>query len=187
VAATVVDCAALGPVDDALGFVTTAVRQRLVTARQLGQELDKRRGHPHGRLLREVLGDVADGAESPAEVRYVRDVERAHALPTAERQAASDRGRRRHHDNRYAAYGLIVEVDGRVGHERWEDRVRDGRRDRSVAVDGTLTTRVFWPDVTVGACETARDLARLLRLGGWQAQARPCRRRRCALRLRPAA
>ncbi|WP_281612114.1 hypothetical protein, partial [Escherichia coli] len=85
------------------------------------------------------------------------------------------RGRRRYHDNRYTAYGLIVEVDGRMGHERWEDRVRDGRRDRSVAVDGTITSRVFWPDVTSGACDTARDVAGLLRRGGWVGLARPCR------------
>ena len=36
-------------------------------------------------------------------------------------------GRRRRHDHEYTAYRLIVEVDGRLGHEQWADRVRDGQ------------------------------------------------------------
>lgn len=182
IAATVLDCAAAGDVDVALAHVTSAVQGRRVNVGQLRAELGRRRGHPHGPLLREVLDDVDAGAESPAEVRYIRDVERAHGLPVGERQGATDAGRRRHHDNRYPAYRLVVEVDGRVGHERWVDRVRDGRRDREVAVGGDLTVRVFWVDVTVDACRTAAEVGELLRARGWTGSPHSCRARDCAVR-----
>ena len=182
VAATVLDCAARGDADAALGWVTAAVQGRRVNVGQLRAELGRRRGHPHGPLLREVLDDVGEGAESPAELRWIRDVERAHGLPAGERQGATDAGRRRHHDNRYPAYRLVVEVDGRVGHERWADRVRDGRRDREVAVAGDLTVRVFWTDVTSGACRTAREVAALLQARGWAGRPHSCRSPGCVLR-----
>lgn len=182
VAATVLDCAALGDSDESLGWVTAAVQGRRVNTGQLMAELGRRRGHPHGPLLRDVLGDVGDGAQSPAEVRYIRDVEQAHGLPAAERQGVTDAGRRRHHDNRYTAYRLVVEVDGRVGHERWADRVRDGQRDRQVAAGGDLTVRAFWVDVTSGACRLAGEVGALLRGRGWTGSPRPCRSLRCALR-----
>jgi len=182
VAATVLDCAAGGDADAALGWVTSAVQGRRVNVGQLRAELGRRRGHPHGPLLREVLGDVEAGAESPAEVRWIRDVERAHGLPEGERQGSTDAGRRRHHDNRYPAYRLVVEVDGQVGHERWVDRVRDGRRDREVAVGGDLTVRVFWVDVTVDACRTAVEVAVLLQARGWTGRPHPCRAPGCPVR-----
>ncbi|CAN7263885.1 type IV toxin-antitoxin system AbiEi family antitoxin domain-containing protein [Knoellia sp. LjRoot47] len=182
VAATVLDCAAQGDADAALRWVTSAVQGRRVNVGQLRAELGRRRGHPHRPLLRDVLGDVEEGAESPAEVRYIRDVERAHGLPAGERQGVTDAGRRRHHDNRYAAYRLVVEVDGRVGHERWADRVRDGQRDREVAIGGDVTLRVFWPDVTSGACRTAAEVGTILQARGWVGSPHPCRSRGCAVR-----
>lgn len=182
VPATVLDCAARGDADGALGWVTAAVQARRVNVGQLAAELGRRRGHPHGPLLREVLSDVREGAQSPAEVRYIRDVERAHGLPLGERQGSTDVGRRRHHDNRYPAYRLVVEVDGRVGHEKWVDRVRDGQRDREVAVGGDLTVRVFWIDVTSGACRTAGEVGALLRARGWAGTPHACRSPGCVLR-----
>ena len=133
-------------------------------------------------MLRTVLQDVDDGAESGAEVLFIRDVERAHGLPTATRQAKSDRGSRRYHDNRYDPYRLLVEVDGQLGHEMWADRVRDGRRDRQVLAGDLTTTRVFWADVAVTPCATAAELAAILTRRGWTGRPRACRRRDCAVR-----
>lgn len=112
----------------------------------------------------------------------MRDVEKAHGLPNAIRQSPSDRGRR-HHDSEYDEYGLVVEVDGRLGHELWSDRVRDGRRDRRILGASKVTTRVFWVDVAVTPCQTAMELAAILRSRGWTGGARACRRTACALRL----
>lgn len=176
---TVLDVAAGLGADAALAVVARAVQGERVGVGQLRAELARRGRHRHGPLLREVLGDVADGAHSVAEIRYVRDVERAHGLPVAERQAPSAAGARRLHDNRYAAYGLVVEVDGRLGHESWADRVRDGRRDRQVLPTHGVTLRVFWPDVVLTPCTTAVEVAAVLAARGWRDRARPCRRRGC--------
>ncbi len=120
-AATVLDVAGDGSTTDALSVVARAVQKDLVAVAELRQELALRPGHRYGRVLRPALGDVEDGGESGAELLYIRDVERAHGLPTATRQSPSDRGRRRFHDHEYEEWGLIVEVDGRLGHEQWSD------------------------------------------------------------------
>lgn len=185
VAVTVLDVAASGDADAALAGVGHAVQRGRVTARGLAEELRARGRHPHGRLLAEVLADVDEGAHSAAEVRYVRDVERAHGLPAGTRQVAGLRGPRRVHDTVYEELGVVVEVDGRLGHEGWSDRVRDGRRDRASAGEGRFTTRVFWPDVAVTPCTTAVEVGEVLRARGWRGDPRRCRRRCCAVPTAP--
>lgn len=181
-AATVLDQAAAASSEDAaIATVANAVQRRFVAARELVTELGQRRQHPFGRLLREVLLDVAEGAESAAEVRYIRDVERAHGLPKGVRQAATDAGRARAHDTGYCEYRLLVEVDGRVAHEGWARRVSDALRDRETTVAGEVTVRLMWPDVTSGACRSARDIAALLQQRGWTGEPHPCRRPGCVI------
>lgn len=181
VAATVLDLAGTSTLTSALALVAKAVQQELVTTAVLSQELGRRRGHRHGVLLRSALQDVDAGGQSAAELLYIRDVERAHGLPQATRQQVSDLGQRRYHDNEYDAFGLIVEVDGRLGHEQWGDRVRDGRRDRQLLAARRATTRVFWQDVAVEPCVTALDVGRILQDRGWVGAPRACRRRDCAV------
>ncbi|CCH77889.1 conserved hypothetical protein [Nostocoides japonicum T1-X7] len=178
---TVVDVAAAGTPDSALATVARAVQQARVTVGELRTELARRGRCGHGRLLREVLADVDEGVESTAELRYVKDVERAHGLPSAQRQVATHHGAARRHDNRYAAYRLVVEVDGRLGHETWEDRIRDGQRDRQVLPAEGVTLRVFWPDVAVSPCATAVEIGAALTAGGWSGRVRRCRRSGCVV------
>lgn len=178
--ATVLDVATEGSPLDALSAVAHAVQKSLVTPRELRQEITARGGHRYSRLLKAALADVAEGAESGAEALYIRDVERAHGLPTARRQAGSATGSARRSDNLYAKYDLVVEVDGRLGHETWSDRVRDGRRDREELAHTRVTTRVFFADVAVTPCQTAWQLAAILRSRGWTGSPRPCRRPGCA-------
>lgn len=109
-----------------------------------------------------MLGDLGDGGESPAEVRWVRDVERSHGLPVAVRQQPTGDGGRR--DNVYEEFGLVVEVDGRLGHEGWDGRRRDGRRDRRAARSGRLTVRVFWDELVQSPCDLAVEVGELLRV-----------------------
>ena len=188
VAATVIELAGLGSALDALSQVARAVQHELVNTAQLRQEIVARGGHRHSKLLLAALSDVDGGGQSGAELLYIRDVEGAHGLPRAARQAPSDVGRRRHHDNEYEAYHLIVEVDGRLGHELWSDRVRDGRRDRQLLSEKRVTTRVFFADVAVTPCQTAMDIGAILTSRGWQGTLRRCRRGSCpvAARRRPA-
>ena len=177
---TVLDCAATGSADEALHWVARAIQQKRTTTALIADELRQLGRHPHGVLLRDCLADIEAGAESPAEVRYIRDVERAHGLPVARRQAREIAGR---HDNLYDAFGLIVEVDGRLGHEQWVDRVADGRRDRQAALGTGTTTRVFWPDVAISTCATAAEIGAMLAVRGWGGRVRACRRAECAVRL----
>jgi hypothetical protein len=179
---TVFDLAAGRPVDRAVGLIAKAVQTRRTTLRNLRNTLEQRPGQAHRTLLLEVLGDVEDGAESPAERRYTRDVEQAHGLPSAHRQAAG-RGDTRC-DNDYEPFRVKVEVDGRLGHAGWANQQRDGRRDRRNAADDWLTARVYWTDVAVTPCETALELEAIFRSRGWPGRARPCRRRDCAVRRR---
>ena len=79
--ATLLDVAAQGSAIDALPTVARAVQKELVSVGQLRAELARRQGHRHSRVLGPALADVEDGAQSGAEVLYVRDVERAHGLP----------------------------------------------------------------------------------------------------------
>jgi hypothetical protein len=178
--ATVLDVAAQGSPVDALSLVARGVQKNLVTAREILQELHDRGGHRHSKLLRHALAEVEQGAESGAEVLYIRDVERAHGLPGARRQWPIGGGRRC--DNEYEEQAVVVEVDGRLGHEEWRDRVRDGRRDRQLLGRSRLATRVFFADVAVTPCDTAREIGAILASRGWQGRPRACRRSGCCLR-----
>ncbi len=178
---TLLDLAHETGIDGAVGLLAEAVRTERVSAGELLAELRRRPRHRHLVLLTEALADVADGAQSAAEVRFIRDVERAHGLPVGTRQLATDSGRRRYHDNGYAEAKVIVEVDGRVGHEGWRNRTRDGQRDREVGGDGWFTVRVFWPDCAITPCRTAMECDALFRSRGWTGRATPCRRRDCVV------
>lgn len=179
---TLVDCTSTLDLDGSLALLSRAVQQRRTTAAAIASEIRRRRAHPNSALLLEALTDIGDGAHSAAEVRFVRDVERAHGLPVGQRQVAGARGPARVHDTVYEDHATVVEVDGRLAHEGWTARIGDGRRDRHAAGDGLFTTRVFWPDVGVTPCETAVELGVVLRARGWTGSPRACRRRRCAVR-----
>ena len=174
---TILDLGVGRPLDHTLALVAKAAQGHATTPALVAAALARRPRHPRAALLREALADVDAGSESAAEVRYVRDVERAHGLPRAARQTEAGRGRRR--DLEYEEYALVVEVDGRVGHEGWAARRRDGRRDREALGAGLATVRVHWPEVALTPCELAGEMARLLQLRGWRGRPRPCRRRAC--------
>jgi very-short-patch-repair endonuclease len=163
-----------------LGWVADAIRSHRVSSSELREELLRRRRVRHGEFLREVLDDVASGAESAAELAYVRRAERAHGLPEAIRQMPRNGGAQRH-DNAYSEFANLVEVDGRL-HGAWSARVRDGARDRQASAQGWLTDRVFWADVGPRACTTAAEIAAVLGARGWKGRPHPCRRPLCALR-----
>ena len=57
-------------------------------------------------------------------------------------------------DVAYEEQRVLVELDGRLGHQG-AARVTDGIRDRRSATRGWLTVRAFWVDVAVTPCELA--------------------------------
>ena len=125
--------------------------------------------------LQELIAAAADGDHSVLEYRYERDVERAHGLPEPVRQApfTCPDGRRGRRDRLYKKYGVLVELDGRLGHGP-EDQWRDKDRDNAAAVDGQQSLRYGWTHVRWHPCATALQVARVLRIHGWDGRPRPC-------------
>jgi len=167
---TVLDLCSVRP-DQSAHWVTKAVGSGRTTTRRLRRELDATARHPARRELLELLADVGAGAHSPLELLYLRDVERAHGLPRGERQIHSGGYRI---DVHYR-HGLVVELDGRLGHE-YEGRFRDMRRDNYHQLRGTTTLRFGWQDCQVTPCEVAVCVGSLLTAMGWTGPVTPCRR-----------
>lgn len=160
---TVLDLSCEIPSDKLVGIVTTAVQTRKTDATKLLAAARQRPRLTQRQLLLDLLADVCEGAESPLEVSYRRDVELRHGLPAAERQYRSSR-HRAVRDLRDEAYLLLIELDGRT---HVSGRFRDMQRDNAALLDGELTLRYGWPDVTNRPCQVAWQVARLLSLRGW--------------------
>lgn len=174
---TVLDLARERDLDGAIALVARACQRRMTDELALLAALAERPTQSGRALLVEALSDMPRGAHSVAEVRYVRDVERAHGLPTGIGQEPGPRGT--HRDRAYAELRLIVEVDGRRGHQGWLGQQADGRRDRRSAAGGWLTVRVLWLDVANTPCELALELGAICQSRGWTGQLRACRRGDC--------
>ena len=168
-------CAASATRLAALTLVTDACTRRRTTPERLLTELARQRHLKHRSWIRDVLAEAADGVRSPLESAYLRRVERAHGLPRGRRQVREETGLRVvYRDIRYEGYGVLVELDGRVGHELSRDRWNDMDRDLEAAVGGDLTIRLGWRHTEDHACETAARLAAVLRSRGWDGDPRPC-------------
>ncbi len=172
---TVLDLAdAAASFDTVVSLVARACQRGLTTPFLLADSLELRARARWRRELRQALQDVADGAHSVLEYRYLHDVERAHGLPRPDRQAEADRHPGRiFRDIHYRRYRVTVELDGTASHpdeQRWQDK----RRDNAAAADGIFTLRYGWADVTERPCETAREIAAVLGRGGWGGLPRRC-------------
>lgn len=165
---TVLDLAgAAVTADDACGWVTRALGRRLTTQARLHNAIASRAKLRWRReLVQAVTADWA-GVHSSLEYHYVRGVERPHVLSRGARQVRARQGTGAiYRDVLYEEYALAVELDGRAAHPadlRW----RDIRRDNAAAADGIITLRYGWPDVTQHQCQTAAQIARVLRLRGY--------------------
>jgi hypothetical protein len=153
VESTVLDLSDVRDAGEVVELVTTAVQRRLTTVKRLRQDLDARARHRHRALLRDLLADVGAGAESPIELRYLRDVERPHGLPKGSRQQSRS-GLPYMTDVDYVEFGLIVELDGRAGHEGI-GRFRDMDRDNRHALLDATTLRFGHYDLASRPCAVA--------------------------------
>jgi very-short-patch-repair endonuclease len=167
---TVLDLCDAGSAEGALGCVTRAVQERRTTTARLGAALAGRRRARHRALLRDLLADVAQGAETPLEIRYLRDVERAHRLPAGQRQDQLEQFWR---DVAYEEFATVVELDGRLGHDGL-GRFRDMARDNRTVVRGQATLRYGVPDVMLRPCAVPSQVALVLQRGGWTGTLVPC-------------
>lgn len=162
--------------DDAAAIATLAdaCQERRTTPGRLLDALATHPNLPRRRFLREVLEDVATGAYSVLEHRYLTRVERPHGLPTSRRQRLVQVGRTAaYRDVEYLELGAVVELDGRLGHELPTDRWADLTRDVDALLAGASTMRLGWGHV-LEPCRTALVVGRFLRVQGWEADPAPC-------------
>jgi hypothetical protein len=161
--------------DDVCGWITRAFARDLTDEGRLRAAMRQRPKLRWRAELHELIAAAASGDHSVLEYRYDRDVERAHALPEPVRQApfADTDGRRGRRDRVYQQYGVVVELDGRLGHGP-EDQWRDKDRDNAAAADRQQTLRYGWEHVRWHPCATALQVATVLKVRGWHGWPRPC-------------
>ena len=120
--------------DQASAWLAGACGRRLTRPESLRAAMKSRARFRWRTELAAALDEIGNGAHSALELRYVRDVERPHGLPTATRQARLATGpRTRYLDNLYAEVGVAVELDGQAAHPA-EARWLDIRAARAVPV-----------------------------------------------------
>lgn len=151
-----------------VGLVTDAARLARTSPKSIERVLRLRERQHNKCELLEVLTDL-QGIESNLEYVFRRDVERAHGLPPAVRQARKPASR---FDMLYEDFGVVAEVDGKRGH--LERRFRDFRRDNTHAVDLLTTLRYGSYDIRSEPCLLARQLGRALNVRGWQDSIHAC-------------
>ena len=128
------------------------------------------------RLIESVCAEVRAGVTSQLETRYDAKVVRPHGLPRGTRQAparSQDSGTI-YRDIHYEEFGVIVELDGRLGHEAESEVFRDHARDNAATLTGAATLRFGWLGVVGQPCPIAVQVATLLQIRGWTGQPHPC-------------
>lgn len=78
-------------------------------------------------------------------------------------------------DVEYVDHGLIVELDGQLGHTSTRDRDDDMERDLDAALTSRTTVRLGWGQIHERACSSARKIALMLRQRGWTGEFQRCR------------
>lgn len=175
---TVLDLAAAEP--DARSamrqFVALATRGR-VPVRELRERMELRPPRRHRSAIHEALRLLSDGVQSALEQRYACDVELAHGLPRAVRQApVVVDGRTLWEDTGYDHIGvaLTVRLDGRAFHDAPEITFRDRRRDNAAEVAGRHRLTYGWRETTEDSCGVAAEVAGVLYRAGWHGPLRSC-------------
>ncbi|MGH3349577.1 MAG: hypothetical protein ACRDPS_02845 [Nocardioides sp.] len=165
-----------GGATEAFAMLAELIQTKVIRTVSLIEALGHRRRIPDRQLMVELLEDLKAGACSVLEREYLRRVERAHGLPAGERQVAdSVAGVSVERDVTYAAYGLVVELDGRAFHGSAAARDADHARDLDAAVAHKVrTVRLTYGQVLGDPCRTAARIGELLGRGGWSGEVTPC-------------
>ncbi|HEX7740135.1 MAG TPA: type IV toxin-antitoxin system AbiEi family antitoxin domain-containing protein [Marmoricola sp.] len=164
--------------DEAAAFalLSEALWTRRTTVTQLRDVLDRRGRIRRRSMLSRLLEDLAVGTCSVLERGYLHRVEGPHGLPRMDRQARDVlNGRTIYRDGEYAAYRLVIELDGRVHHTGAAARTRDSTRDLETLADrDEATVRLTYHQVFKDSCRTARLIARILEHRGWTGRTHRC-------------
>ena len=161
---------------EVIGLLTDALGHRGVTTNAVRTALKRHPRLPRRSFVIDLLADADAGTSSVLEHGYLTRVERAHGLPIGRRQTARTTPTgTEFRDVEYEAYGLVVELDGRLNHESWRSQGRDADRDLDdLALGGRATARLRWHQVFGTQCRTAARVAQILRSRGWQSTPFQC-------------
>jgi Transcriptional regulator, AbiEi antitoxin len=159
----------------AVGILADACGSRRTNAARLAETLTSRPWVHRRAWLAQVLEDVARGTCSVLEYGYLTRVERPHGLPDGHRQVSGRQGGRTMWRDVLYELGLVVELDGRIGHSSVKDRARDLDRDLDAAVHDELrTVRLGYAQVFDEGCRTAVRIGALLNRLGWPGAVQAC-------------
>lgn len=169
---TVFDVAWRSDEAHAVAVLTRALASRRTDEQCLRQVMARRSRVRHKGLLTELTAEH-HGYESVLE--YFGDVKVLvpHGLPRGRTQVNTVAWIRV--DRLIEEYRLVLEFDGRQGHEG-DGRFRDMARDNANTELFLRTIRLGWQAVTQQPCETARLIARVLRQQGWDGPFTECPR-----------
>jgi hypothetical protein len=160
----------------AVEVLMRACRLRLTTPQRIVAAADTWPRLRRRSLLLSVCSDVDSGITSPLERAYMTKVVGPHGLPPGRRQSPGigHGGRRVYRDVLLEPWGVIVELDGRRGHEDEHSVLRDHLRDNVATLSGLPTLRFGWQGVVGRPCEVAGQVGTLLQARGWPGAPRPC-------------
>jgi hypothetical protein len=158
---TVLDLALSAPtVDAALGLIADAVGGRRVSAEVLAHRIRQAQRFRWRQPVLDALADVAGGSNSLLELKFAQLLRR-HGLPVGVRQRrVQQHGRTLRVD--MAWEGVVAELDGLLGHNRYADRHRDMQRDNGHVLADARVLRYGWSDVVTRPCDVATQVAAVL-------------------------
>lgn len=155
--------------DELIAIVGQAFSGGFTTPGRVLDTMSHRTRQAQRQLIGALCGDLR-GVDSPLELRFVKDVQRPHALPVPKRQVCSVVGR---YDNLFPEQGVAVELDGVTFHRG--RLAYDMRRDNASLVQlGYVTLRYGWRDIVDRPCAVAAEIARVLNQRGWTGSLASC-------------
>jgi hypothetical protein len=145
----------------AIGLLATSVQQRLTNSERLARTIPEIRKLRHGKTFRLVLGDIAGGAQSFAELDVGRMCRESGLVePTRQAIRTDKEGRRRYLDCVWvlpSGQVVVLEVDGSFHAEVvawWQDM----RRERAVVIKGETVLRCSTIELRLERADVLADL-----------------------------
>nr|WP_296768659.1 hypothetical protein [Rhodococcus sp. (in: high G+C Gram-positive bacteria)] len=175
---TVLDLATAAPTarEGMIEFVQATTNAK-VSLLEIRRRIEQRTPWRYKKAILDALGLLTGGVQSALEHRYLIDVEAAHGLPTAARQApvyVDDRVL--FEDVDYTQHGvpLIVRLDGARFHSGSKVKFRDRRRDNAAELAGRPRLVYGWEEVTKTPCAVFDEVRSVLVREGWRDVSYPC-------------
>jgi very-short-patch-repair endonuclease len=164
--ATVLHCAQILPLNEAVTIADSAMRNKTVTRRELAEAIRKEHGKPHYRRMRTVLqwSDEHSGSVLESAFRVLM-LENSILRPRSQKRI---RGVGRV-DFCWERDRLVVELDGRRWHDPEDARNNDRRRDNRLELQSWRLLRYTWADVVHDPQRVVAEVRQAL--GGWMAAA----------------